>query len=205
MEIQSENTCTTTDDRVIFVKLRGFSKMSVVFGAVGEGTTSEGTIVRAACLSESGARPSERPISITTGTSSRDPREEDFWNLAHEARIRVFLERLVYNSTWFSRSAEKRGVTKEVIIGTVNRVWRCCSNNPKFMAIAANRDDMAKTALVETGRTKNGLSTSADGPEPHTSPMSSFHNSGRAAMKSRISWMHSSLSTTVSSMPREAV
>jgi hypothetical protein len=56
----------------------------------------------------------------------------DFWNFGHEARIRAFLEHRVYDSTWFFRPAEKGGVTKEVICGTLNRVSQTCSKNPKI-------------------------------------------------------------------------
>ena len=38
----------------------------------------------------------------------------------------------VRGSAWFSRPAEKGGVTKEVIFGTLNRVSQRCSNDPKM-------------------------------------------------------------------------
>jgi hypothetical protein len=77
-------------------------------------------------------------------TTNRGCRPVDFWNFAHQARIRVFLERLVGKSAWFSRPAGKGGVTKEVIFGTGNRVSRRCSKNPKW---------------TELGRTMRGTNT----------------------------------------------
>src|SRR5262245_52596703 len=56
----------------------------------------------------------------------------DFWNLAHPARIRVFLEQAIGKAAWFSRSAAREGVTIEVIFGTANRVSHRCSKNPKM-------------------------------------------------------------------------
>jgi len=70
----------------------------------------------------------------------------DFWNFAHEipeARIRVVLERLVFNSAWFFRPGENRGVTMNVIFGTWNRVSQTCSNNP--ILATANMTQLAHT------------------------------------------------------------
>ena len=81
----------------------------------------------------------------------------DFWNLRHQARIRVYLERAVVKVARFSTSAEKGGVTEEVIFGTVNRVSQVCSNNPK-MPLAR----VAQLAL----RLPKGLSSRPLTPEP---------------------------------------
>jgi hypothetical protein len=58
--------------------------------------------------------------------------ERDFWNFTHAARIRPFLEQAVRKSVWFSSRFAEGRVTEEVIFGTVNRVSRRCSNNPKM-------------------------------------------------------------------------
>jgi hypothetical protein len=58
--------------------------------------------------------------------------QNEFWNIAHQARIRAFLARLVDDSIWFSRLATKGGVTKKVFFGTWHRVSRRCSKTPKF-------------------------------------------------------------------------
>jgi hypothetical protein len=71
---------------------------------------------------------------------------------ANAYRIRVFLERLIGNSAWYSWHAEKRGVTKEVSFGTVNRVFSRCSNNPKLVANAAISFAAAKSVKLATGR-----------------------------------------------------
>jgi hypothetical protein len=77
--------------------------------------------------------------AISAASAFQDPHGADdrlhhqpgeFWNFAHAARIRAFLELSFGKATWFLRRAEKGGVTKEVIFGTPNRVSQGCSNNP---------------------------------------------------------------------------
>ena len=48
----------------------------------------------------------------------------------------AFWNRPAGKSVWFSRRAEKGGVTKEVIFGAVNRVSRTCSKIPKLLGDA---------------------------------------------------------------------
>jgi hypothetical protein len=62
-----------------------------------------------------------------------------FWNFAHEAQIRAFVEPAVGGIAWFFRAAAKGSVTMNVICGTWNRVLRRCSKNPKLTAARTRR------------------------------------------------------------------
>jgi hypothetical protein len=84
----------------------------------------------------------------------------EFWNLPHEARIRVFLEQRVCESAWFSRPAEKGAVTMKVIFGTGIRVSRRCAKNPKKPlagVVSLGQRGRAPLALLARGYFRQSL------------------------------------------------
>lgn len=56
----------------------------------------------------------------------------NIWSICDPARIRAILARAIVRQAWNCRLLPEASVPKSVIFGTVNRVSRRCSKNPKF-------------------------------------------------------------------------